>query len=104
MIKLSLLIAIRQIYKLGRNCYELFYLPEITLRELIDDFDKSQMLLLVLTALTPLILYVILRVIWDLIVYGNIAAIFGLGLNIVLFIEAVIFAYLGFYLVKVLKK
>ena len=104
LVKLSSLIVIRQIYKLGRNCYELFYQPEITLRELIDDFDKSQMLLLVLTALTPLFIYLILRVAWDLIMYGNVAALFGTGLYFVLFIEALIFAYLGYFVVKVLKK
>lgn len=101
---MSSLIAVRQIYKLGRNCYELFYQPEITLRELVDDFDKSQMLLLILTALIPLFLYLILRVAWDLIKYGNIAAVFGAGLNFVLFVEVLIFIYLGYFLVKVLRK
>lgn len=102
--KLSSLIAVRQIYKLGRNCYELIYEPELTLRELVDDFDKSQMFLLILTALTPLFVYIVLRVIWDLVVYGNVAAIFGSGLNFVLFVEALIFAYLGYFLIKILKK
>jgi len=101
---LSSLIAVRQIYKLGRNCYELIYEPEITLRELIKDFDKSQMLLLVLTALTPLFIYLILRVAWDLIVYGNVVAVFGAGLNFVLFLEFLIFVYLGYFVVKVLRK
>lgn len=102
--KLSSLIVIRQVYKLSRNCYELIYEPEITIRELMDDFDKSQILLLVLTALTPLFVYLILRVIWDLIMYGNVAVIFGSGLNLVLFIEVLIFAYFGYFLIKVLRK
>ncbi len=102
--KLAILIGIRQGYKLGRNCYELFYEPEETLRQLFDDFDKSQMLLLILTALTPLFLYLICRVIWDLIKYGNVLAIFGTGLNLVLIIEALIFAYLGYFVVRTLKK
>jgi len=89
---------------LGRNCYELIYQPEVTIKELYDDFDKSQMMLLVLTALTPLILYVILRVIWDLIMYGNVAAVFGSGLNLVLFVEVLIFGYLGYFVVKVLNR
>lgn len=102
--KLGILIGIRQAYKLGRNCYELIYQPEITIRELVDDFDKSQILLLVLTTLTPLFIYLILRAIWDLIAYGNIAAVFGMGLNFVLFIEALIFIYLSYFVVKVLRK
>lgn len=102
--KLSSLIAVRQVYKLGRNCYELIYQPEITIQELMDDFDKSQLFLLILTALIPLFVYLILRVIWDLIKFGNIAAVFGSGLNFVLFVEALIFAYLGYFLVKVLRK
>jgi len=102
--KVLSLIVIRQTYKLGRNCYELFYQPEETIRELIEDFDKSQILLLVLTALIPLFLYLICRVIWDLIKYGNIAAVFGTGLNLVLFVESLIFVYLGYFVVKVLRK
>ena len=81
-----------------------FFKPEITLKELIDDFDKSQMLLLVLTALTPLLIYLILRVAWDLIMYGNVAALFGTGLYFVLFLETLIFIYLGYFVVKVLRK
>lgn len=104
MAKILSLILVRQIYKLGRNCYELIYQPEITIAELVDDFDKSQMLLLVLTALIPLFAYLILRIAWDLIKYGNIAALFGNGLNFVLFLEALIFVYLGFFVVKVLRK
>lgn len=104
LLKLGILIGIRQGYKLSRNCYELIYQPEITIRELVDDFDKSQMFLLIMTALTPLFIYLILRVIWDLIAYGNIAAVFGMGLNFVLFLEALIFIYLGYFVVKVLKK
>jgi len=102
--KLGVLIGIRQGYKLSRNCYELFYEPEITIRKLIDDFDKSQIFLLLIMALIPLFLYLILRVIWDLIKYGNIVAVFETGLNFILFIEALIFIYLGYFLVKVLWK
>ena len=102
--KLTALIGIRQGYKLGRNIYELFYQPEITLKELIDDFDKSQMLLLILTALIPLFIYLICRIIWDLVKYGNVLAIFGTGLNLVLIVEALIFVYLGYFVVKVLRK
>ena len=102
--KLTALIGIRQGYKLGRNIYELFYQPEITIKELIDDFDKSQMVLLIATALIPLFAYLIFRVVWDLIKYGNMAALFGNGLNFVLFLEALIFVYLGYFVVKVLRK
>lgn len=104
LLRLGILIGTRQGYKLGRNCYELFYEPEITIKELLEDFDKSQMLLLLATALTPLFLYLIFRTIWDLVKYGNIAAVFGMGLNFVLIIEALIFAYLGLFVVKVLRK
>ncbi len=103
-VKILSLIIIRQTYKLGRNCYELFYQPEITIRELIDNGDKLQILLLILTALIPLFLYLICRVIWDLIKYGNVLAIFGTGLNLVLIVEALIFAYLGYFVIKVLRK
>lgn len=95
---------IRQTYKLGRNFYQLFYQPEITLRELIEGQDKSQIFLLIMTASIPLFLYLICRVIWDLIKYGNVLVIFGTGLNLVLIVEALIFAYLGYFVVKVLRK
>jgi len=80
------------------------YEPQMALQELIDEFDKSQMLLLILTALIPLFVYIILRIIWDLIMYGNVAAIFGSGLYFILFVEVLIFTYLGYFLTKVLKK
>lgn len=102
--KLTTLIGIRQGYKLGRNIYELFYQPEITIKELVTDFDKSQIFLLILTALIPLFAYLIFRIIWDLVRYGNIVALFGNGLNFVLFVEFLIFSYLGYFVVKVLKK
>jgi len=104
LLKLSLLIGVRQGYKLSRNCYELFYEPEITIRELVDDCDKSQIFLIFLTALTPLFLYLIFRVILDLVKFGNIAAIYGTGLNFVLFLQSLIFIYFGYFILKVFLK
>lgn len=97
------LIAIRQSYKLGCNVYQLFYQPERVIEDLLESGDKSQMFLMVVTALIPLLVYVVLRVIWDLIKYGNMLAVFGTGLNLVLIIEGLIFGYLGISLFKVLK-
>jgi len=37
-------------------------------------------------------------------VYGNVVAVFGAGLNFVLFLEFLIFVYLGYFVVKVLRK
>lgn len=101
--RLGGLIGIRQGYFLGRNWYELMREPYLTLSSLKECRDKSQIFLISLTALTPLFLYVIGRIIYDLIRYGSLIMITGKGFQIAILAQGLILLYLGYWTIKVLK-
>ncbi len=102
--KIGALIGIRQGYFLGRNLYELLREPYLTLRELKESRDKSQIFLISLTALSPLIWYLILRIIYDLIKHGRLILVTGPAFELVVVIEILIFLYLIYWVLMVLKE
>ena len=98
---MSGLIGVRQGYKLGRNWYQIYLEPELVIRELRESRDKSQIFLILVTALAPLFLYVVARVIYDLIKYRSLILITGKGWGLVLGLEAIIWGYLSFWVVRI---
>ena len=100
--KLGTLLGIRQGYFLGRNLYELLREPYLTLKELREKKDKSQIFLISLTALSPLLVYLFLRIIYDLIKHGSLLLITGPIFKIIVGLEILILSYLSYWSLMVL--
>lgn len=101
--KLTVLIAARQIWKLLCNLYHLVTEPFVTLRMLIKERDKSQIFLLIMIFLMPIIVYFFARVAWDYYRYGLITDGVGLFFTMAIVIQVGLFLYLGFWVLKVVK-
>jgi hypothetical protein len=71
------------------------------IRELRESRDKSQIFLIVVSALTPLFLYVIVRIIYDLLKYRSLILITGKGLGLTMGLEVIIGGYLLFWIIRV---
>ena len=102
--KLGILIGIRQLYLLGRNWYLLATQPYLTIKQIKDSEDKSQIFLILLSAVTPVIAYLLARIIWDLLKYQRLLMLTGnafLGMGL---IQSMIFIYLGYWVLMVIKK
>lgn len=102
--KLTVLILARQIWKLICNLYHLINEPFLTLRLLKKERDKSQIFLLVLTAISPFAIYATARFFWDHYQYGFILNSVGIIFLTVSILEIVIFSYLGFWICRVFRK
>jgi len=102
--RLTALISIRQGYFLGRNWYELMREPYLTIKALRESRDKSQIFLIGLTALTPLFLYVILRIIYDLIKYHSLLVVTGEVFKLAVLFQGLVLIYLGYWVVKVFQE
>jgi len=102
--KLTVLIAARQIWKLLCNLYHLMNEPFLTLKLLIKDRDKSQMFLIILIFLMPIIAYFLARIGWDYYRYGLIVNGVGMFFLISVIIEIILLMYLGFWVLRVIKK
>jgi hypothetical protein len=104
LLRLGTLIATRQIYFLGRNWYQMAYSPYLTLKDIKVKRDKSQFLLIVLSALTPIIVYVAARLIWDLIKYQRLLWLTGNVFVAMVVIQLLILGYLAYWTIQVLLK
>lgn len=102
--KLGILIGARQSYFLGRNWYLMVYQPYLTIKEVWEKRDKSQMFLMAISALTPAIVYIIARIIWDLFKFHRLLLVTGRVFAVVVIIQAMVLAYLGYWVIQVLKK
>lgn len=98
--KLTILIAARQIWKLLCNLYHLLTQPLLTIKLLIKDRDKSQIFLLILVFLMPVIAYVMARIIWDYYRYGALVRGVGMFFVISAFLEIGMLIYLVFWMFK----
>lgn len=103
-LKLTVLIAARQIWKLLCNLYHLITEPFVTLKLLIKERDKSQIFLIGLIFLIPIIAYLLARIGWDYYRYGFLIDDFGLFFVIAITIQAGLFLYLGYWVLKVIRK
>jgi predicted membrane channel-forming protein YqfA (hemolysin III family) len=100
---LGILIGIRQGYFLLRNIYELYYQPYLTIKELVNKRDKSQIFLIIVAALTPVMIYILARVIYDLIRFGRLIALTGNVFLVMGIIQLVVLSYLGYWTLKVMR-
>ena len=99
--RLTTLISVRQGYFLGRNWYELMREPYLTIKTLKESRDKSQIFLISLTALAPLFIYIIARIIYDLIRYHSLLIVTGGVFILAILIQGLILIYLGYWTIKV---
>lgn len=103
-IKLSFLIGVRQIWKLLCNLYNIIEQPFLTLKTLIvKDKDKSQIFLVTIVILSPLLAYSVARIIWDYYRFGSIINGVGIFFLVVSVIELLVLGYLGYWIAKVMK-
>ena len=102
--KLTSLISIRQGYFLGRNWYELMREPYLTIKDLKESRDKSQIFLISLTALTPLFLYIVLRIIYDLVRYHSLLIVTGNVFKLAILFQGLVLIYLSYWVVKVFQE
>jgi len=102
--KLTILIAARQIWKLLCNLYHLITEPILTIKTLIKEKDKSQIFLIIMVILTPIIAYFLARIIWDYYRYGLVIKNVGMFFGMAVGMEILIFSYLGFWIIKSTKK
>ena len=102
--KLSILIGIRQIYFLIRNWYLIFREPYLTLKEIKDKQDKSQFVLIIASALSPIWVYIAARIGWDLWKYQRVVWLTGNVFTAVMGIQILILGYLLFWTFRVLRE
>lgn len=102
--RLTILIGVRQGYFLGRNWYELMREPYLTIKDLRESRDKSQILLISLTALTPLFLYIVLRIIYDLVRYHSLLIVTGNVFKLAILFQGLVLIYLGYWVIKVFRE
>jgi hypothetical protein len=102
-LELIFLITTRQLYFLGRNWYLMTYEPYLTIKEIWEKRDKSQIFLIFLSALTPIMVYVVARIIYDLIKYNQLLFMTGKVFEYMVVIQILIIGYLGYWIVKVIR-
>lgn len=103
--ELVFLIIIRQVYKLLSNLYHMVEEPFLTFKKLIvKDRDKSQIFLIVIIFLMPILAYSVARIIWDYYRFGVIVNEVGIFFSIVSGIEFFLLAYLGYWIIRVMGR
>lgn len=99
--KLTGLISLRQGYFLGRNWYELMREPYLTIKDLKESKDKSQIFLISVSAFCPLLVYVALRIVYDLIKYQSLVIVTGPIFQLTVIFQLLILFYLAYWTLKV---
>lgn len=102
--KLMGLISIRQGWKLGVNIYQLIQEPYLTLETIREEKDKSQIALLILTILSPALVYSGVRIAWDWLLFGRIIYTTGIVFSVAATIQLIFLLYIGYWSWKVIKK
>lgn len=103
-VKLTSLIGIRQGYFLVRNWYNLIKEPFLTIKTIKEKQDKSQIFLIIVTAISPVYIYAAARIVWDLINYGRILWMTGNVFMAMGIVQLGILGYLAFWTLQVLRK
>jgi hypothetical protein len=80
------------------------YQPYLTVKELYLKKDKSQIFLMGVTALTPAIVYIIVRIIWDLIKYHRLLLVTGNVFVVAVVLQTMVLLYLGYWILQVWMK
>jgi len=102
--KLTVLIAARQIWKLLCNLYHLITEPILTIKTLIKERDKSQIFLIIMVVIAPITAYFLARIVWDYYRYGLVVKDVGMFFGMSVTLEIILLAYMGFWMIKVIKK
>ena len=98
------LIAVRQLWELGCNLYQLTREPFLTLKNIKSKKDKSQTLLIMVSVLTPMYLYTVGRVGWDLHKYGKVLIYsYGPVFLMTVVLELGLFFYLAYWSWRVIR-
>lgn len=103
--ELFFLITVRQVWKLLCNLYNIIQQPFLALKTIIiKDQDKSQIFLVGMIMVMPILFYVTARVVWDRYRYGFVLNSVGGVFLIISIIELIIFGYFGFWVWKIFRK
>jgi hypothetical protein len=103
--KLVFLIAVRQIWKLLCNLYNIIEQPFLALKTLIvKDKDKSQMFLVGIFFLMPILTYLAARIVWDYHRYGLVLNGVGMVFLMAIIIQILFLLYLGYWVWRVIRK
>jgi len=103
-VELIFLITVRQVWKLLCNLYHMVEQPFLTFKKLIvKDKDKSQMFLIGIVFLMPILAYSVIRVVWDYYRFGLIINGTGMVFLIVSGVEFFLLLYLGYWIIRVVK-
>jgi hypothetical protein len=78
--------------------------PYLTLKAIKDTKDKSQFVLIIISALAPVWIYMAARIVWDFIKYGRIVWLTGNVFLATGLVQVAILIYLGFFTLQVLRK
>lgn len=103
-LKLTVLIAARQIWKLLCNLYNLGREPVLVIRSLIRSRDKSQIFLVGLVLLMPIISYFLARIVWDYYRYGVVVKEVGWWFGGAVMVQIGLLLYIGHWVLKSIKK
>lgn len=77
--------------------------PYGTIKNIIVSEDKSQIFLIGVTAFSPMGIYIIMRIVWDLLKYKQILWMTGNAFLVMGIVQVIILGYLAYWMVKVLK-
>jgi hypothetical protein len=102
--KLGILIGARQGYFLGRNWYLMAYQPYLTIKELWVKRDKSQIFLMAVSMMTPAIIYVVARVIWDVVKFHRVLLVTGKVFTVAVVIQMAVLIYIGYWIFQVWRR
>lgn len=102
--ELTSLITIRQLVFLGKNLYNLAYSPFLTIKEIIDKKDKSQIILMISVIMSPAIVYTFARVVWDKFWYGGLLRSIGPVFNLFFVIESIFLLYVAYWSFQVWRR
>ncbi|HNZ84391.1 MAG TPA: hypothetical protein PKZ29_00850 [Candidatus Woesebacteria bacterium] len=103
-LKLTILIAARQIWKLLCNLYNLIREPVVVIKSLIKSRDKSQIFLVVMVLLMPIISYFLARIVWDYYRYGVVIKDVGWWFGAAVAVQIGLLLYIGYWVLKAVRK
>lgn len=102
--RLTFLIAIRQLWKLLCNLYHMIEEPFWTFKKLIiKDHDKSQMFLMGIVFLAPILGYSIARIFWDYYRFGTIINGVGIFFMMAVVMQFFLLGYLIYWICRISK-
>ena len=79
------------------------YQPYLTIKDLWNKRDKSQILLMTISALAPAIIYTIGRIVWDILNYHRLLFVTGNVFVLAVIIQTAVLMYMGYWVLKVLR-